>query len=128
MFLGSPSGMAPLYVKPLRMSRTPFALFSSSCEAASHLHKNAVVNSLPVNEIRDYLAKIGRKGGKTRVQNQTPEQRIQSARKAAQARWAKNEQRITAALKEIAEGTKVLLKKSRSNSRKAKEKKNKAKA
>jgi hypothetical protein len=42
-----------------------------------------------VSEIRDYLAKIGRKGGKRRVQNQTPEQRIDSARNAAQARWAK---------------------------------------
>jgi hypothetical protein len=72
-----------------------------------------------MTEIRDYLAKIGRKGGKTRVQNQTPEQRTESARKAAQARWAKNERRITAALKEITEGTKALLKKSRARVRKA---------
>ena len=71
-----------------------------------------------MSEITAYLAKIGRKGGKRRVQNQTPEQRTESARNAAQARWAKNERRITAALKEIAEGTKVLLKKSRAKARK----------
>jgi hypothetical protein len=35
-----------------------------------------------------YLA-IGRKGGATRAKNLTPEQRRQSARKAAQARWSK---------------------------------------
>jgi hypothetical protein len=33
--------------------------------------------------------RLGRKGGKARVQSQTPEQRKESARKAALARWAK---------------------------------------
>jgi len=42
-----------------------------------------------VSTVKEYLAKIGRKGGKARVQNQTPEQRRESARRAAQARWAK---------------------------------------
>jgi hypothetical protein len=32
---------------------------------------------------------LGRRGGKARVKNQTPEQRKESARRAAQARWAK---------------------------------------
>jgi hypothetical protein len=32
---------------------------------------------------------LGKRGGKARVQNQTPEQRKESARRAAQARWAK---------------------------------------
>jgi hypothetical protein len=32
----------------------------------------------------------GRKGGKKRAQNLTPEERRESARKAAQARWAKD--------------------------------------
>jgi hypothetical protein len=41
------------------------------------------------SEISKYLAALGRKGGKARVKNQTPEQRKESARKAAQARWAK---------------------------------------
>jgi hypothetical protein len=34
-------------------------------------------------------AKIGRLGGKARVRNQTAEQRSESARHAAEARWAK---------------------------------------
>jgi len=81
-----------------------------------------------MSEIRDYLAKIGRKGGKTRVENQTPEQRTESARKAAQARWAKNEQRISAALKEITAGTSALLNKPRRKARKAQQKTKKAEA
>jgi hypothetical protein len=32
---------------------------------------------------------LGRKGGKARAQNLTPEQRSESARKAVEARWAK---------------------------------------
>ncbi len=43
------------------------------------------------SEISKYLAELGRKGGKARVKNQTPEQRKASARKAAQARWGKKE-------------------------------------
>lgn len=45
---------------------------------------------LPV-EFRDYLAKIGRKGGKVggakRAANMTPQERSEAARKAVQARW-----------------------------------------
>ena len=40
-------------------------------------------------EIRDYFAKFGKQGGKTRAKNMTVEQRAESARKAAKARWAK---------------------------------------
>jgi hypothetical protein len=44
-------------------------------------------------EFRDYLAKIGRKGGKVggtkRAANMTAEERSEAARKAVQARWAK---------------------------------------
>jgi hypothetical protein len=36
-----------------------------------------------------YLAELGRKGGKTTARRLTPEQRKENARKAAQARWAK---------------------------------------
>jgi hypothetical protein len=32
---------------------------------------------------------LGRKGGKSRAKNLSPEQRKESAKKAAQARWAK---------------------------------------
>jgi hypothetical protein len=40
-------------------------------------------------EIREYFAKFGRKGGLATARNLTPEQRKAIARKAAQARWAK---------------------------------------
>jgi hypothetical protein len=40
-------------------------------------------------EIRDYFAKFGRKGGKAAARNMTPEERKASAKRAATARWAK---------------------------------------
>jgi hypothetical protein len=44
-------------------------------------------------ELRAYLSKLGRKGGKkggpARAAAMTPEQRSESARKAVMARWAK---------------------------------------
>ena len=64
-------------------------------------------------EIRDYFAKFGREGGKTRARNMTAEQRQEAARKASDARWAKNDKRIEAALKEVTEGTAKLLKKTK---------------
>jgi hypothetical protein len=44
-------------------------------------------------EIRDYFAKFGKQGGKARAKNLTVEERIESARRAAQARWAKVEKK-----------------------------------
>lgn len=45
------------------------------------------------SELRAYLAKLGKKGGKrggpARAAAMTPEQRSESARKAVQARWKK---------------------------------------
>jgi len=52
---------------------------------------------------------LGRRGGKARVQNQTAEQRSDSARRAAEARWAKTEKLVA----EITSGSKELLKKTR---------------
>jgi len=40
-------------------------------------------------ELRKYFAKFGKQGGKARAKKLTPKQRTESARKAAQARWAK---------------------------------------
>ena len=48
---------------------------------------------------------LGRKGGKARVKNQTPEQRIESASRAANARWARTEKLV----REITEKSKQLL-------------------
>ena len=55
---------------------------------------------------------LGRRGGKARVQNQTPEQRIESAIRAANARWKKND-KLGELVEEITEGTKALLAKTR---------------
>jgi hypothetical protein len=45
------------------------------------------------SELRDYFAKLGKKGGKkggpARAATMTPKQRSESARKAVTARWAK---------------------------------------
>jgi hypothetical protein len=48
---------------------------------------------------------LGRKGGRARVRNQTPEQRIASASRAANARWARTEKLV----REITEKSKQLL-------------------
>jgi hypothetical protein len=48
---------------------------------------------------------LGRKGGKARVKNQTPEQRIESASRAANARWARTEKLV----REITKKSKQLL-------------------
>ena len=44
-------------------------------------------------ELREYLSKLGKKGGKkggpARAAAMTPEQRSESARKAVMARWAR---------------------------------------
>jgi hypothetical protein len=72
-----------------------------------------------------YATQFARKGGKARAKNLTPEQRSESARKAVEARWAKQR----AELKALNEGTKALLKKSRAaQARLAKQKKEKEKA
>ena len=56
----------------------------------SGLGKNVVVarNTLP-KELRQYLSKLGRKGGPARAAAMSKEQRSESARKAVLARWAK---------------------------------------
>jgi hypothetical protein len=40
-------------------------------------------------QMREAAAAFGKEGGKKRAKNMTPEQRKQAARKAVQARWAK---------------------------------------
>lgn len=44
-------------------------------------------------ELSEYFAKIGKKGGKiggaVRASRMTPEERVESARRAVEARWAK---------------------------------------
>jgi general stress protein YciG len=58
---------------------------------------------------------LGRKGGKATARNRTPEERAEAARKAVQARWAKQDKLVA----EITQGTKELLKTARVNARAA---------
>jgi len=48
-----------------------------------------------VENVREYLARSGSKGGKKRVSNRTAEQRRTQARRAAQAMWAKAKKKTT---------------------------------
>jgi hypothetical protein len=65
---------------------------------------------------------LGRKGGKATAKNRTPEERAEAARKAVEARWAKQKKLVA----EITAGTKKLLKVSRANARRAQAKNRKA--
>jgi general stress protein YciG len=65
---------------------------------------------------------LGRKGGKATAKNRTPEERAEAARKAVEARWAKQKKLVA----EITAGTKKLLKVSRANARRAEAKQRKA--
>jgi hypothetical protein len=56
-------------------------------------------------KIRDYFAKFGKEGGKTRARNMTAQQRADAARKAVEARWAKRRKLVD----EVTEGSKQLL-------------------
>ncbi len=64
------------------------------------------VNLAPVDDIRDYLSKLGKKGGAARARKLTEQQRIDSARKAAYARWSKE---MDSLVEGITQGTKTLL-------------------
>lgn len=66
---------------------------------------------------------LGRKGGRSRARNLSADARSESARRAAEARWEKNRNRIESALEEITKGTKTLLKKSETSARAARERK-----
>jgi hypothetical protein len=66
---------------------------------------------------------LGRKGGKATARNRSPEERIEAARKAVEARWAKQRKLV----KEIKEGSAALLRKAQAaQARLAKQKKEKA--
>jgi hypothetical protein len=69
-----------------------------------------------VEMAESYASQFARKGGQARARKLTPEQRSESARKAVEARWAKQKKLV----EEITKGTKALLKQSRANARAAK--------
>jgi ClpP class serine protease len=64
---------------------------------------------------------LGRKGGKATARNRTAEERTEAARRAVEARWAKQRKLVD----EITEGTKQLLKASKAAAARAKRSKQK---
>ena len=68
------------------------------CEAARHqVHFRGMAaprkRTKAKDAITEYLRALGRKGGKARVTGMTADERRESARKAARARWAKEGKR-----------------------------------
>jgi hypothetical protein len=61
-----------------------FHLFAHRCALQGHSNLNFAMT--PKNPA---AVALGRKGGKATARKLTPEQRRESARRAAQARWAK---------------------------------------
>ena len=68
-----------------------------------------------MESIKQYLAKLGKKGGHARAKKLSVKERSESASKAAKARWAKQDKLVA----EITEGTKELLKIEKANARRA---------
>ena len=77
------------YAKPLRIVKNFIrcGIIELGSRFASSLNSSSKIRH--VESVKQYLAKIGRKGGKNRVKNQSAQERQESARRAAQARWAK---------------------------------------
>ena len=64
-----------------------FCAIVTVCSPAEHVKEFLLV--VNKQELSEYLAKLGSKGGLATAKNRTPEQRKAVARKAAQARWSK---------------------------------------
>lgn len=58
--------------------------------------------------LREHLSRLGKKGGKARAKGMTAEQRAESARKAVEARWAKQKAELRELTAEITERSKAL--------------------
>jgi hypothetical protein len=69
--------------------------------------------------LREHLSQLGKKGGKARAKRMTPEQRAESARKAVEARWAKQKAELRELTAEITERSKALEAKATRRTRKA---------
>ena len=69
-----------------------------------------------VEMAESYASQFARKGGQARARKLTPEQRSESARKAVEARWAKQKKLV----EEITKGTRALLKQAKANAQAAK--------
>ena len=71
-------------------------------------------------EIREYFARFGKKGGQARARNMTSEQRSEAARKAVEARWAKAEKKLHGSMVKLDSAIKDLQAARRANNHKRK--------
>ena len=95
------------------MSIIIFDVFSVAYVPLRIITGNGVVRDIEM--AKDPAAvSLGRKGGKARARNLTPEQRKEAARKAIEARWEKSRKLV----KEINERSKKLLKAAEATARK----------
>ncbi len=117
--------MAFLYANRFALSRVKSRPVFYQLRTASHESVNSCDRNVAVTPKNPAAVALGRRGGKARVQNQTLEQRIESARHAAQARWAQNEKRIDASLKEMKDGFAKLDAKQKARAKRAKVKQGK---
>jgi len=84
--------MELLYPQRCASSRTLLALFSSSLRSAAHAEQDSHGKNVVMPRKNAAAVELGRKGGKATAQKLTLEERIESARRAAQARWAKRKE------------------------------------
>jgi len=59
--------------------------------------------TVSAKDLSEYFAKMGKKGGKKRVQKQSAEQRKASARHAAEARWGEEKAHTEKRIRELAD-------------------------
>jgi len=75
---------------------------------ASHRRAERRDKNDTVTRKNQAAVQLGRLGGKARVKNQSPEERTESAKRAADARWAKQKAELTELVSDISKRTKEL--------------------
>lgn len=85
---GSLNCRTKLYARPIRMSSAP-ATHNKQMYQFGVAYGKIFGTMARKSVLSQHLSRLGKKGGKATAEKLTPEQRSQSARKAAVARWAK---------------------------------------
>lgn len=108
-----------MYADPLRIVKD---ILQRSLRPSSHSDNVRLMATKA--EIREYFAKFGRRGGKAYAKNTSPEQRKAAARRAAQARWAREKAKPKEIVGGITESTVALEEGSKSSKSSKKSKAN----
>ena len=99
--------MAATYVKDYSRS----VLLRIRCRYVSFVWASYRITAMTT--LSEHLSRLGKKGGKSRAKNMTPEERSNSARKAVEARWAKQKAELKELVGDITERTKALEKRAK---------------